>query len=106
MYDVTTGARLHDNTSSRQRQDSMNDRQLQQRNRSPSPAYQYTERDNTPQNYNLIYKRDSSSQRDNSQGGSRRDENQQYNLGEYNRSLSFQRDGIQQYYSGNYKRSS
>jgi len=57
MYDVTTGDRLQDNTFYRQHQDSMNDRQLQQRNRSLSPAYQFTKCDNTPQNYNRNNKR-------------------------------------------------
>jgi len=41
VNDVTTGARLNDSTSSRQRLGELNDRKIQLRNRSPSPAYQF-----------------------------------------------------------------
>jgi len=99
VYDVTTSARINENSTSRLRQDSANARQLQLQKRSPAPAYQYTEQDITPQNYNRNYIRDFSSQRDNYQNGSRLNDTKQYNQGGYNRSSSTLREGSPQYTS-------
>jgi len=85
-YDVITGARLSENVTSRQGLEDVNDRQLQLRNRSPSPAYSYNERSNTPQGYNVRMNRDSFFTKSNNTRG------EQYNRGGYNRSY-----GNQQY---------
>jgi len=91
MFDAITGARLQDNDTSTQHQGNMMDRQSQARTRSPSPAYPYTERNNTSQNYQRDG-RNVSSQRNNNRGGFRRD-NHQTNRGGYNISNSSQRMG-------------
>jgi len=97
VYDVTTGARLNDRVTSSHRLDDGSERQMEFRDRSPSPANQYNERPNTSQGYNNRNNRDILSQRDNESGGMNRNNTPQYNRGGYNRLYTPQRDGNQQY---------
>jgi len=95
IYDVTTGERLQSSITSRQRQESSDDRPTP-RNRSPSPPYNNTGRKNSTHNNSGDYNRPSSSQRESNQGHSRREYTPQYNSIDYNRSSSLRREPIQQ----------
>jgi len=73
LYDVITRKRLQlVNINYRQRQESSHDRPPP-RNRSPSPPYNNTGRNNSTLNSSRDYNRPSSSQRDSNQGHSRRE---------------------------------
>jgi len=94
LYDVTTGERLQSRTPFRQRQDSFHNRPPP-RNRSPSPPYNNTKRNNSAHNNSRDYNRPSSSHRDGSQGPSRRENTPQYNCIDYNRSSLPRHEPIQ-----------